>query len=102
MTCPAVVGWSGAATGAGREGPSVVTSWIVAGAAVGVFYLAVAVRRWVLRPRPIPAGPATPELRDEPPAVVNLLTHRLRAPMAASATLLDLAARRAVEITEAG
>ena len=79
-----------------------VTSWMVAGAAVGVFYLAVAVRRWVLRPRPVRPGPATPDLRDEPPAVVNLLTHRLRAPMAASATLLDLAARRAVEITEVG
>jgi hypothetical protein len=76
------------------------SSWFVVGAAVGVFYLAVAVRRVLLRPRPIRPGPATPDLRDEPPAVVNLLTHGLRAPQAASATLLDLAARRAVEIIE--
>lgn len=41
------------------------------------------------------------ELRDEPPAVVNLLVNRLAgAGQAASATLLDLAARRVVEFHE--
>ncbi len=56
--------------------------------------------RWsVPRLRTVPAGPPTIQLRDEPPAVVNLLVNRvLDAPQAASATLLDLAARRILEI----
>jgi len=45
------------------------------------------------------SGPPTIDLRDEPPAVVNLLVNQLvDAPQAASATLLDLAARRILEI----
>lgn len=79
---------------------SLVTPWSVALAAVAGFYLAVGIRRLAMRPRPVVPGPATPELRDEPPAVVNLLTHQLKAPFAASATLLDLAARRVVEVIE--
>jgi hypothetical protein len=52
-----------------------------------------------VRARPVPPAAATFELGGEPPAVVNLLVERnLDAPRAASATLLDLAARRHVEI----
>jgi hypothetical protein len=76
--------------------------WYIAIAAIAAFYLIVAVWHIALRPRlPAPA-PATPELTDVPPAVVNLLTHRMKAPQATSATLLDLAARRVVELIEVG
>ena len=52
----------------------------VALAAVLIFYLIVLLRRLAVRPRlPVPAA-ATPELTDEPPAVVSLLTHRMKAP----------------------
>ena len=50
-----------------------------------------------------PQGPATPELIDTPPAIVNLLMNGLRtAPEAAAATLLHLAARRRLELIQAG
>jgi hypothetical protein len=53
------------------------------------------------RSRPVVPGAPTPELRGEPPAVVNLLVNRMTsAPQAASATLLDLAARRILEIVD--
>src|SRR6478609_5543499 len=56
-------------------------------------------RRLAPRLRRVRGGPPTTELRDEPPAVVNLLVNQLAdAPQAASATLLDLAARRILEI----
>ncbi len=56
-------------------------------------------RRISPRLRRVQSGPPTIELRDEPPAVVNLLVNQLvDAPQAASATLLDLAARRILEI----
>jgi hypothetical protein len=46
-------------------------------------------------------APPTMELRDEPPAVVNLLVHELDLdPDALAATLLDLAARGHLEIVE--
>ncbi|WP_433040488.1 DUF2207 family protein [Dactylosporangium sp. CS-033363] len=54
------------------------------------------------RPRPIAPAPATPELRDEPPAIVNLLVNRLQPSRAASATLLDLAAQHVLEIFATG
>jgi hypothetical protein len=79
---------------------SLVTPWRIAFAAVAFYYLAVAVQWLVLRPRQVAPDPATPDLRDEPPAVVSLLTHQMKAPHAASATLLDLAARRIVELFE--
>jgi hypothetical protein len=55
------------------------------------------------RPGAIAAAPATPELGDEAPAVVNLLCNgwRLNAD-AAEATLLDLAARRLIELRQPG
>lgn len=53
----------------------------------------------ITRSRPVKPAPPTPDLRDEPPAVVNLLVNRMTdAPQVASATLLDLAARRVAEI----
>jgi hypothetical protein len=52
------------------------------------------------RPR---AEPATPELGEEPPAVVNLLANRWRLDEdAAESTLLDLAARRIIELRQPG
>jgi hypothetical protein len=69
-------------------------------AAITVLYVCFAwARKRVQRSRPVRPGPSTPDLREEPPAVVNLLVRRnITAPQAASATLLDLAARRVVEI----
>jgi hypothetical protein len=75
-----------------------VPVWIATGTVVA-FYLYVAVRACAVRPRPVAAASPTFDLGQEPPAVVNLLVERnLDAPRAASATLLDLAARRHVEI----
>jgi hypothetical protein len=55
------------------------------------------------RPRDLPAGPATMELGAEPPAIVNLLVTRCGlSPDAADATLLDLAARRILELHQPG
>jgi Predicted membrane protein (DUF2207) len=65
--------------------------WLLA---VGVVYL----RRRPARPEP---GPPTLDLGPEPPAVANLLVHDFRVTRdAVPATLLDLAARRLVEIEE--
>jgi Predicted membrane protein (DUF2207) len=65
--------------------------WLLA---VGVVYL----RR---RPPTLEAGPPTLDLGPEPPAVANLLVHNFRVtPDAVPATLIDLAARRLVEIEE--
>lgn len=65
----------------------------------GVIVSYAAFRAAISRPRRVPSAPATPDLRDEPPAVVNLLANQLvDAPQVASATLLDLAARGIVEI----
>jgi Predicted membrane protein (DUF2207) len=63
-------------------------------AAAAVVYL----RRRPDKPSP---GPATLDLGPEPPAVANLLVHDFRVTKdAVPATLLDLAARRLVEIEE--
>jgi hypothetical protein len=62
---------------------------------------AVAFIRWKRRPNDPPAGPATLDLGEEPPAVVNLLANGFRVTRdAVPATLLDLAARRIVEIEQ--
>src|SRR3954471_19571010 len=66
-------------------------AWLAAAAGVGV----------ASRPRRPRQGPLTSELRDEPPAVVNLLTHGWTVTAsAAPATLLDLADRRLIEIVQ--
>jgi hypothetical protein len=78
-----------------------ISAWFAVPAAVAVVVLYLTVRLSLLRARPVSAVPATPELRDEPPAVVSLLVNGLvDAPQVAGATLLDLAARRVLEIHE--
>ncbi|MEA2843986.1 MAG: hypothetical protein QOJ69_1657, partial [Actinomycetota bacterium] len=69
-----------------------------------VFLLYAVAYRWrVARSAHVEAGPATMELRDDPPAVVNLLVNELQlTPDAVAATILDLAARRRLEIFEVG
>ena len=53
------------------------------------------------RPRLARPGPATMALRPEPPAVAHLLAHRCHVTAsAASATLLDLAARRFLDVDQ--
>jgi hypothetical protein len=57
--------------------------------------------RIMYRPRRPREGPMTTELRNEPPAIVNLLTHDwVVTPSAAAATVLDLARRRVIEIVQ--
>jgi Predicted membrane protein (DUF2207) len=65
--------------------------WLGLGAALLILF----------HPRRPREGPATSELRDEPPAVVNLITHQWKVtPSAAAATLLDLADRGYVDIVQ--
>ena len=55
------------------------------------------------RPREVDPGPATMELGDEPPAVVNLLANDWQVTAdAVPATLLDLASRDLVDIDQVG
>src|SRR5918911_1908858 len=80
------VPWSTIAATAAATAP-----WLLA---VLVVYL----RRRPAEPEP---GPPTLDLGDEPPAIANLLVHDFRVTRdAVPATLLDLAARRLVEIEE--
>jgi len=66
-----------------------------------VWLVAVAVAAVALRPERPPTGPAVSELGPESPAVVNLLAHRFEpTPEAVPAVVLDLAARRVLEIIE--
>jgi hypothetical protein len=54
-------------------------------------------------PSELESGPATMDLTDEPPAIVNLLVTRCRMNVnAADATLLDLAARRILDLHQPG
>src|SRR5436190_21920199 len=71
-------------------------------AAAALLWLAVGTALLVLfHPRRPREGPVTSELRDEPPAVVNLVTHQWQVTAsAAAATLLDLANRGYVEIVQ--
>ncbi len=79
---------------------------VLALAAVGAWLLWLAVAGLVLLSRapPEPAvGPRTLELGDEPPAIVNFLTHGFRVTDdAVPATLIDLAARNIVDIEQRG
>lgn len=80
-----------------------MTPFIALGALLAIWYAAVLAYALVSRPRTLPPGPATAEFGPEPPAVVNLLITRCRlTPEAAEATLLDLAARRIVELHQPG
>ncbi|BCB90768.1 hypothetical protein Psuf_080810 [Phytohabitans suffuscus] len=75
----------------------------VSGIAVGGWFLAYGLARLVTRPASPPPEPATPDLGPEPPAVVSLLVNRWAITEdAAESTLLDLAARRFVELRQPG
>jgi len=55
------------------------------------------------RPRPVEPGPSTPDLGDEPPALVSLVARGWRlGEEAAEATLLDLGAKGLVEFRQPG
>jgi hypothetical protein len=79
---------------------------------VALIGISVALTAWLIvvvsyalatRARNLVAGPATMELGTEPPAVVNLLVTRCELTAdAADATLLDLAARRILELHQPG
>jgi hypothetical protein len=72
---------------------------VAAIAALGLWFLLFACRWTRTFPRMPDAGPETSELRDEPPAIVNLLVNRWKVTQSAiSATLIDLAARRVLGI----
>ena len=84
--------------------PTVTALAILLGFGALVVLLGLLVRLVARAAAPrVPRGPATPELIDTPPAVVNLLMNGLRAaPEAAAATLLHLAARRHLELDQPG
>jgi hypothetical protein len=75
----------------------------IAAILLGIWYLAlagIAIGRWPSRPEP---GPPTTDLRDESPAVANLLANRwLLSEDSLPATLLDLAARGYLSIEDRG
>lgn len=73
----------------------------IAVASLALFVLSYGLARLATRPARVAAAPATPELGDEPPAVVSLLAnHWQLTENAAESTLLDLAARRLVELRQ--
>jgi hypothetical protein len=73
----------------------------IAAVSLALFAAAYGGALLVTRPARPPAAPATPDLGEEPPAVVNLLANRWRLNEdAAEATLLDLAARRLIELRQ--
>lgn len=80
--------------------PEVIDAAIAA-ASLALFGMSYGLARLATRPARVAAAPATPELGDEPPAVVSLLANRWRlTENAAESTLLDLAARRLVELRQ--
>ncbi|MCW6004214.1 DUF2207 domain-containing protein [Micromonospora sp. CPCC 205371] len=75
----------------------------VAGVALGGWFGAYGIARLFTRPASPAPDPATPDLGPESPAVVSLLTGRWSLTEdAAESTLLDLAARRFVELRQPG
>ncbi|HXY92759.1 MAG TPA: hypothetical protein VEP49_09805 [Acidimicrobiia bacterium] len=83
--------------------PAAVTLLVVAGgiAVVLAVYFAI---RWTASFPDLPTpGPETSDLGPEPPAVANLLVNRCHVTSAAAAaTLIDLAARKHLELFEVG
>lgn len=72
-------------------------------ASIGGWFLLYAAVRAGTRPASPPPAPATPDLGPEPPAIVHLLVNRWTLTEdAAESTLLDLAARRFVELRQPG
>lgn len=77
---------------------------LIAAAITGLLWLgALGAVRWIRRPRSPEAAAATSELGPEPPAVAGLLTNDFEVRREAlPATLLDLAARRFVDVEDIG
>jgi hypothetical protein len=72
-------------------------------AATALWFLLLFGLAFATRPRNVEPAPATMELGQEPPAVVDLLTNEWRVtPDAIPATLLDLAARVYVDLDQYG
>lgn len=83
--------------------PSLVVDIVIALLSLAVFAAAFGYALVATRPVRPRQAPATPDLRDEPPAVVNLLANGWQLNEdAAEATLLDLAARRHLELRQPG
>jgi Predicted membrane protein (DUF2207) len=79
----------------------VVVDIAIAVVSVGLFAVAYGCAMLATRPARPPAGPATPDLGEEPPAVVSLLANRWRLTEdAAESTLLDLAAKHLIELRQ--
>jgi hypothetical protein len=75
----------------------------VAAVAIGGWFGGYGVARLLTRPASPPPDPANPDLGPEPPAVVSLLVNRWSLTEdAAESTLLDLAARRFIELRQPG
>jgi hypothetical protein len=76
----------------------------VLGVAAGMLWLGAAAFFYAARhPADPPVGPRTLDLGPEPPAVANFLVHGFRVTdEAVAATLIDLAARRFVEVEQRG
>ncbi|GAA4593905.1 hypothetical protein GCM10023194_59400 [Planotetraspora phitsanulokensis] len=80
-----------------------MTMWIAAAAAVGLWLLLLLAFATATRTPEVKAAPATGALGEESPAIVDLLTGDWRLTNeAASATVLDLAAKGALAIEEIG
>ena len=76
---------------------------LAAAAAVGLWLIAYAICRVLTRPASPTPAPATMELGSESPALVSLLINRWTLTEdAAESTLLDLAARRFIELRQPG
>jgi hypothetical protein len=85
--------------------PAAIVLLVAAGAAALVWAIAFAIRFAASFPALPDPGPETSDLgtRPEPPAVANLLVNRCNATSAAAAsTLIDLAARRHLDLSEVG
>ncbi len=74
------------------------------GLLAGTLWVAAAALLYAARhPAEPPVGPRTLELGQEPPAVANLLVHDFRGtPEAVPATVIDLAARRVLDLEQRG
>jgi hypothetical protein len=80
-----------------------VALWFAAIAAMGLWLAVVLFLRLSRQPPDPAAGPRSADLGPEPPAVANLLVNDFDVEReAVPATLLDLAARRVIDLEEAG
>jgi hypothetical protein len=84
--------------------PSLTAAVLLLAATWTAYFLIAWLVSLVVRPRVVKPAPPTPELLpDPPPAVVNYLVHGCRTDVhAADATLVDLAARRYIELFQPG